>query len=243
MQCLCVYTHPVHLHLCQYGHQRHLYIVEQRLCPDAFQFGFQLVFQLQGDVSIFSGILANHHLVHIAHRLLVFPLRSYQFFNVYGLVVQMDFCHVVHVVVQFGLYQVVSYHGVEHLPLHLDAVAGKHLNVVFHVLTHLEQLLTLVGRSQQFECAESFFSVLADGHIKSLSLCHCKAQTYQFGTEGIGGCGLCIKTQRVFCQEIFTDFPYIFFFLNELIIMWLVFNALKIQNLLASLPFVGNFGK
>ena len=43
--------------------------------------------------------------------------------------------HVVHVVAQLGLQQIVGYHRVEHLARQLDAVGGQHLEVVLYVLS------------------------------------------------------------------------------------------------------------
>ena len=53
----------------------------------------------------------------------------------YGLVVEIYLGHVVHVMVQLGLDEVVGNHGVPHLTGEMDVVVAKHFQVVLQILT------------------------------------------------------------------------------------------------------------
>lgn len=58
-----------------------------------------------------------------------------------GLVVQVDFRQIVHVVSQFGLKHVVGKHGVEKFAFHLDAVILEDNHIVLDILSHLHGFL------------------------------------------------------------------------------------------------------
>ena len=70
-------------------------------------------------------------------------LRSDEFLDVDGLVVEVYLSEVVHVVAELGLHEVVGEHGVEEGRGEGDAVAREHVEVVLHVLPHLEDAAAL----------------------------------------------------------------------------------------------------
>ena len=73
--------------------------------------------QAQGDVGILCCIFTDVSRREIAHILLLLPFRTDQLFNVDGPVAEQRFCHIVHVVMEFRLDEVVGDHRVEHLSL------------------------------------------------------------------------------------------------------------------------------
>lgn len=115
-------AHTVGLYVHQYGDKGHFDFVEEAFYSLCFQFLFKDVFQLQGNVSVFAGVTIDFFGCEIAHTFLVLPARAYQFVDVDGLIVQVDFGQVVHVMSQLGLKHVVGKHGVEQRALHFDSV-------------------------------------------------------------------------------------------------------------------------
>ena len=61
-----------------------------------------------------------------------------------GLIVEIDFSHVVHVVMQLGLDEVVGNHRVEHRTCETDVVVAQHLEVVLQVLSNLDDFGVLI---------------------------------------------------------------------------------------------------
>ena len=96
------------------------------------QFLFQHVFQFEGDVRILAGITVDIFGWKVAHVLLVFASRSNQLIDVDGLVVQVDFRQIVHVVSQFGLKHVMGEHGVEKLAFHGFLVFEEGAELVYN---------------------------------------------------------------------------------------------------------------
>ena len=58
-----------------------------------------------------------------------------------GLVAQVDFRQIVHVVSQFGLKHVMGEHGVEKLAFHPDSVILEDNHIVLDILSHLHGFL------------------------------------------------------------------------------------------------------
>ena len=61
-----------------------------------------------------------------------------------GLILQIDFCQVIHVVTQLWGNNIMCDHRVEHLPSKLDAIVRQHHHVVLDILSHLDDFLRLV---------------------------------------------------------------------------------------------------
>lgn len=93
---------------------------------------------MQGYVGVFGGVLVHFGRLKVAHRLLSLALRSDKLVYVYRLVTEVHLGHVVHVVAQLRLQQVVCYHRVEHLAAERHAIVGEHLEVVLYVLSDFE---------------------------------------------------------------------------------------------------------
>ena len=140
-----VQTYAVALHVGQHRHERHLDVVEQAVGAGLFYLVGQHALQAQGDVSILAGIFINLCGREVGHVFLLASLGADEFLNVDGLVVQVDFGQVVHVVAQLGLQHVVGQHRVEHRAGQTDAVSGQHVEVVLDVLADFQNFGVLVG--------------------------------------------------------------------------------------------------
>ena len=90
----------------------------------------------------------------------------------YRLIVEIDFSEVVHIVVKFGLDDIVGNHRVEHLSLYLHSVVHQHLIVVLQVLSYLENFLVLIGRSEDFHNFPRLCLVLWHRNVKCLVFLH-----------------------------------------------------------------------
>ena len=91
------------------------------------------------------------------------------------LVVKINLCHIIHVVSQLWLNEVVGNHGVEHLAAHLDAVVAQHLDVVFHILSDFQNIFVFVQRFENIYNLLCFVSIGRYWNVKSLSFLECKA--------------------------------------------------------------------
>ena len=91
------------------------------------QFWFQLVFQLQGDVSILTSILVDVGRGEVTHGTLVLSPWPDELVDVNRLVVQIYLGHVVHVVTQLGLDEIVGNHSIPHLAAQLNVIVVQHL--------------------------------------------------------------------------------------------------------------------
>ena len=78
---------------------------------------FQYVLQAQGDVGILCCIFIDVGRGEVAHIPLFLAFRTEKFLDVDGPVAEQRFCHIVHVVMEFRLDEVVGDHRVEHLSL------------------------------------------------------------------------------------------------------------------------------
>ena len=153
---------------------------------------FEDVSQLKGHISILGSIFIHFFRCEVAHGALVLSLWTDELVDVDGLIVEIHFGHVVHVVAQFGLQQIVGYHGVEQFALERHSIIGQHLHVVFDVLSNLGDCCIFVSRFENINNVYSPFTLMRNRHIKGLIFAHCKAQTHQFCLNGIGGSGLCV---------------------------------------------------
>ena len=128
--------HAVHLHLGQYRHQRHLDVIEEALAVVLLQLGLQAVLQLKRDVGIFACVFIDEGRGEVTHRALAFSFWSDELINVHRLIVQVGLGHVVHVVTQLWLNEIMCYHRVPHRSLKTDVIVAKHLKVVLEVLSN-----------------------------------------------------------------------------------------------------------
>ena len=101
-----------------------------------------------------------------------------------GLIVEIDLSHVVHVMVKFGLDEVVCDHGVPHRTSEMDVVVAKYLEVVLQILTHLEDFWVFIHLFKDINNLQRFFTFGWNGHIKCLEFLHSEAQTHQFCVDG-----------------------------------------------------------
>ena len=190
LQRLGVQPHARQLHVRQHVDQWHLDVPEQPLGVHFLQLRLQDVLQPQRDVRVLGGVLIDFPGRQVPHVGLLLSLGAYQLFYVDGLVVEIHLRHVVHVVPQLGLQEVVGYHRVEQAASHLHAIVPQHLYVVLDVLSHLQYPLVFVNG---FEDGDHFLGLLpltGHGDVKCLVFLHREAQTHQFGLYRVGGSGL-----------------------------------------------------
>ena len=93
-------------------------------------------------------------------------------------------------------------HRVEHRSAQLNAVVGQNHQIVFQVLSHLQGSLILIHGSERLDNRLSRISFGGDRHIECLALLHRKAQSYQFGINGLGARGLCVQRNLVLLLQI-----------------------------------------
>ena len=113
-----------------------------------FQFFFKYVLQFQGNVRIFASVTIDIFRRKIAHILLVFASGSDEFINVDGLILQVDFGKVVHVVPKFRLQYIMGEHGVEEFPFYLYSVILENNHIVFDILPYFHGIFIFVKRTK-----------------------------------------------------------------------------------------------
>ena len=133
-----IQQYPVPFYINQYGYKRHFDIIKQTFGIVLFQFFLQDVFELQCYVCIFAGIAVDILRVEIAHVFLVLPFRTYQFVDVDGLIVKIDFCQIVHSMTKFRLKNVMGDHRIKERTFHLHSVIFKNDHVVLDILSDFQ---------------------------------------------------------------------------------------------------------
>ena len=112
---------------------------------------------MQSHVSIFTRIVLYAFGLKHVHGELTFPLRSDEFLNLDGLIVEIDFSKVVQPMSKLRLNEVVSKHRVKHRSGDLNAVAFEHREVVFQILTDLQNFLALEKGAEDVHHRSRFF--------------------------------------------------------------------------------------
>ena len=100
-----------------------------------------------------------------------------------GLVVEIDLSHVVHVVMEFGLDEVVGNHGVPHRTSEVDVIVAQHFEVILQILSHFKNFVVLVHLFKDIDNSQRFFTFSRNRHVKCLEFLHGETQTYQFGID------------------------------------------------------------
>lgn len=62
----------------------------------------------------------------------------------YSLIMQIYFCQIIHIVVEFWLDEIMGYHRVEHLSLYLYTIVHQYLIIVLDVLSHFHDFWILI---------------------------------------------------------------------------------------------------
>ena len=97
-----------------------------------------------------------------------------------GSVVEECLSHVVHVVAQFGLDEVVGNHGVEHRSGKMNVIFVEHLEIVLQILSYFHNFGVLIQRFKYVYNFLRFFTIGRHSHIKRLFFFDREAQTHQF---------------------------------------------------------------
>ena len=84
------------------------------------------------------------------------------------LVTQVYFGQVVHVVTEFGLYQVMGNHGVKERTLHLNSVVAQNHDVIFYVLSDLESCRIFKDGAENLKHPLLSLLLFGHGHIPGL---------------------------------------------------------------------------
>ena len=91
------------------------------------------------------------------------------------LIVEIDLRHIVHVVMQFWLDEVVGDHRVPHLAFQLDAIVGEHFEVVLQILSDFQDLGVFVHFFEYINNSQRFFTFGGNGHVECLKFLHGEA--------------------------------------------------------------------
>ena len=81
-------------------------------------------------------------------------------------------------------------HGVEDFAFQCNTVVLQYHQIIFDVLPDFEYPLVFVDRFKFINYLLCFFRVLRNRYVKSLIFLDTKAQSHQFGTDGVGSGGL-----------------------------------------------------
>ena len=122
VQCLFVDAHAMLFHACEHGHEWHFDFLEDGCHARFLHLVFQRFHEAECDVGIFTCIVADVFRRQVAHVLLSLPGFAYQFFDVYGAIVEIGFGKDVEIVVKFGLDDVVCEHGVKKWTIYVNAI-------------------------------------------------------------------------------------------------------------------------
>ena len=221
-QGLRVDAHAVALHVGQHGDERHLYFLKQPAGVVLVEFLLQDVFQLQRDVGVFAGIAVDIGGREVAHVFLLAPFRADEFLDVDGLVFEVDFSQVVHAVAQFGLEDVVGYHGVEQRAAHFRAVVSQHEDVILDVLPDFQALFVGIDGFEPVDDALRFFASGRDGDVVGFALCKAEAHAHQFGQHGFGVGRFGVHGESVGLEQAADERVAVGVALHEVIVVGLV---------------------
>ena len=141
-------THSVAFDVDEHRYERHLYFVKEMFGSVLFQFFFEYVLQFQCNVRIFASVAVYVFRRKVAHVLLVLAFGSYKFVDVDGLVVQIDFGKVVHVVPELRLQYIMGKHGVEKFSFYLYSVVLKDNHIVLDILSYFHGIFIFVKRAE-----------------------------------------------------------------------------------------------
>ena len=100
-----------------------------------------------------------------------------------GAVLEQRLGHVVHVVSQLGLDEVVGDHRVPHRPGQHHAIVAKHLQVILDVLSDLQNRRVFVERFEDVHDFLRFLTFGGNSYVECLFFLHREAQTHQFGVD------------------------------------------------------------
>ena len=122
VQCLFVDAHAMLFHACEHGHERHFYFFKDGSHACFLHLAFQRFHEAECNVGILAGIVAYFFRWQVAHVFLSLSGFAYQFFDVYGAIVEIGFGKDVEIVVKFGLDDVVCEHGIKKWTIYVNAI-------------------------------------------------------------------------------------------------------------------------
>ena len=181
---LCVETHPVLLHSCQHGHERHFDVVKHTLHLVRPHLGLEERFEGEGDVGIFAGVVDDGLWFDVGHVFLR-ASRPNELVDVDGAIVEVDFGKVVEVVALFGLHHIVGEHRVEKWCAHLHPIMREHRKVVFEILPHFQNFVIFKNRTQGIDKFLGFVCFTWNADVPSSSAFHRKTHSDQFCSHRI----------------------------------------------------------
>ena len=152
------------------------------------------VIEAQGDIGILAGIVTDYRRLHLGHRTLLLAVPD-EFLDVDGLIVEIGLGQIVHAVAHLWMEQIVGYHRVEHRAAQLDVIVAEHLEVVFQVLPHLEDLHVLIDGAEVID-----HLLGAAGHIPCLAFLDGEGETHELRRQRVGAGGLRVEAY-LWCRE------------------------------------------
>ena len=131
---LAVYADTFVFHICQHFDERRLQFLVKKVQAFFLQSRCQLVLELPGNIRIFRSIFFYIFQRDVAHGALPSSFFTNQCFNRDRCIFKVGFCQVIHVMPQFGLYQIVRYHCIEVGSLERHTIPLEHDGIVFDIL-------------------------------------------------------------------------------------------------------------
>ena len=109
---------------------------------------------------------------------MVLAFRSDELLDVDCMVVEERLCHVVHIVLKFGLDEIMGNHRVEELTGEVNAIVAHDFNIIFDVLSDLHDFLVFKNRTEQLDDFLRLFTILRNTHIKCLFFLHSETEPH-----------------------------------------------------------------
>ncbi|MNE36416.1 hypothetical protein D3C80_1302260 [compost metagenome] len=187
-------------HSGKYGNQRHFHLIEQFLQMFFFNLRCKKLFQLEGNIGIFTSIVADCFRLQITHISLALSFFTDKCFNADRSIIQIVFRQEVHSLFCFRLNEVMSDHRIEQRSVELNSVTMQNLYVVFHIVSNLFDAFVLKERFEFIYNCLSVFLVFRNSNIVCFALFERERHSDQISMQGINARRFGIKTNRCFFQ-------------------------------------------
>ena len=122
-----------------------------------------------------------------------------------SLILEIDFCHVIHAVAHFGLHYVVREHGVEKRAFKCYAVLLHNEHVVLHILPHLFDSGGGEEGTEDVDTAVCFLTLGRDGHVISSAGRRGETHAHESGIKGVERGGFGVESHACVFQKFFHE--------------------------------------
>ena len=151
LQEIHVQPHTFKFHIQQHRHQRIFYFIKNPLHIFITEHWVKNLFQLEGDIRIFSGIFLYLLQRHIAHSLLPLAFFAYERLYRYRLIAEILYAQHIHAALTIGVYHIVGQHGIVYISCQRKAVPLQHDHVILDVLAHPQYICPLKQRTETLQ--------------------------------------------------------------------------------------------